>query len=79
MKRDEKFFVHVKVEYNVPDQPVNAVHGADLGIKRSVTSVMLRPNQPLKSSDFTILSDGSKREHLNRLEKRITELQKHKK
>ena len=79
VKRDEKFFVHVKVEYEVPDQPIYAVRGVDLGIKRSVASVMLRPNQPLRSRDFTIMNDGLKRDRLNRLEKRTAELQKHKK
>jgi transposase len=54
---------------------VYAVRGIDLGVKRSIASVMLKPNQPLRSSDFTILHDGLKRDRLNRLEKRIAELQ----
>jgi len=37
---------------------------------------MLKPNQPLRSGDFTILEDRLKREHLNRLEKRVAELQR---
>ena len=75
VKRYGKYYVHVKVEYEVPTQPVYAVRGIDLGVKRSMASVMLRPNQPLRSSDFTILQDGLKRDQLNRLEKRIAELQ----
>jgi transposase len=75
VKRDGKYHVHVKMEFKVPDQPVYAVRGIDLGVKRSAASVMLRPNQPLRSTDFTILTDGLKREYLNRLEKRIGELQ----
>jgi len=78
VKKDGKFFVHVKVEYEVPDQPINEVRGVDLGVKRSVASVMLRPNQPLRSTNFTIIHDGLKRDRLNRIEKRKAELQKHK-
>jgi transposase len=75
VKRDGKYRVHVKMEFKVPDQSVYAVRGIDLGVKRSIASVMLRPNQPLRSSDFTIQMDGLKRDRLNRLEKRIAELQ----
>jgi transposase len=75
VKRHGKYYVHVKVEYEVPTQPVYAVRGIDLGVKRSMASVMLRPNQPLRSSDFTILQDGLKRDQLNRLEQRTAELQ----
>jgi len=69
----------VKVESTVPDQPVYAVRGIDLGVKRSITSVMLKPNQPLRSSDFSIQTDGLKRDRLNRLEKRVAALQRAKK
>jgi len=75
VKRDGKYCVHVKVEFQVPDQPVYAVRGIDLGVKRLIASVMLRPNQPLRSSGFTIQTDGLKRDRLNRLEKQIAELQ----
>jgi transposase len=75
VKRDGKYCVHVKVEFHVPDQSVYAVRGIDLGVKRSIASVMLRPNQPLRSSDFSIQTDGLKRDRLNHLEKRIAELQ----
>ena len=75
VKRDGKYCVHVKMEYEVPTQPVYAVHGVDLGVKRSIASVMLRPHQPLRSSDFAIQTDGLKRDRLNRLEKRIAKLQ----
>jgi len=75
VKRDGKYYVHVKMEFQVRDQPVYAVHGIDLGVKRSIASVMLRPNQPLRSSDFSILQDGLKWDRLNRLEKRKEELQ----
>jgi len=52
VKRDGKYHVHVKVEYTFSNQPVCAVRGIDLGVKRSMASVTLRPCQPLRSSDF---------------------------
>jgi transposase len=79
VKRHGKYYVHVKAELHVPDQLVHAVRGIDLGAKRSIASVMLRPNQPLRSTDFTVLRDGLKRDRLNRLEKRIAELQEERK
>jgi len=75
VKRDGRYFVYVKVECEVPDQPVHAVRGIDLGVKRSMASVTLRPNQPLRSSDFSIIRDGLKRDSLNRLNRRVAELQ----
>jgi hypothetical protein len=79
VKRHGKYYVHVKTECHIPDQPVHAVRGIDLGVKRSVASVTLRPNQPLRSSDFSIQTDGLKRDRLNRLEKRVAELRRAKK
>jgi transposase len=79
VKRHGKYYVHVKVESTVPDQPVYAVRGIDLGVKRSIASVMLRLNQPLRSNDFSIQTDGLKRDRLNRLEKRVAELRRAKK
>ena len=79
VKQNGKYHVHVKVEFEVPDQPVYTIRGIDLGVKRSIASVMLRPNQPLRSTDFAIQTDGLKRDRLNRLEKRVAELRRAKK
>jgi len=79
VKRHGKYFAHVKVESAVPDQSVYAVRGIDLGVKRSIASVMLKPNQPLRSNDFSIQTDGLKRDRLNRLEERVAELRRAKK
>jgi transposase len=75
VKRDGKYHVHIKVEYSVCNQPVLAVRGIDLGVKRSMASVTLRPHQPLRSRDFTIIRDGLKVDYLNRLNRRVAELQ----
>lgn len=75
VKRNGRYCVHVTLDFRVSDQLVRSVRGIDLGVKRSVASVMLRPNQPLRSSDFSIQTDGLKRNRLSRLENRIAELQ----
>jgi len=48
VKRGRKFYVHVKVEHEVQDQPTRAVRGVDLGVKRSAATVLLRPDKPLR-------------------------------
>jgi len=79
VKRGKKFYVHVKVEYEVQDQPVSAVRGVDLGIRRSAATVLLRPNEPLRRGDFSVIEDGLKRQWLNQLNERVAELQQAKK
>ncbi len=79
VKRGMKFYVHVKVEYEVQDQPVRAVRGIDLGIRRSAATVLLRPNQSLRRDDFSVIRDGEKTHRLNELNRRVAELQRLKK
>jgi transposase len=79
VKRGMKFHVHVKVEYEVQDQPVHAVRGVDLGIKRSAATVLLRPNEPLRRGDFSVIRDGEKTHRLSELNRRMAELQRLKK
>jgi len=62
--------LNFKVEFPVPDQPVHAVRGVDLGVKRLVATVLLHPNRPLRARDLTMLRDGEKRERLNYLNRR---------
>lgn len=79
VKRNKKFYVHVKVEYDVQDQPVNAVRGIDLGIRRSVATVLLRPNKSLRRDDFSVIRDGEKTQRLNELNQCMARLQQLKK
>ena len=74
IKRNGRYYVHVKVEFRVPDQPVHAVRGVDLGVKRLVATVLLHPKRPLRARDFAMLTDGEKRERLNYLNRRVAEL-----
>jgi len=76
IKRGKKFYVHVKVEYEVQDQPVRAVCGVDLGIKRSAATVLLRPNKPMRRGDFSVICDGEKAHRLNELNRRVEKLQR---
>jgi len=79
VKRYGKYYVHVKIEYAVPDKSVSMVRGIDLGVKRSIASVTLRPNQPLMSKDFALVLDRLKAHRLNRLNRRVAKLQQAKK
>ena len=79
VKRRKKFYTHVKVEYEVQDQPVGAVRGVDLGIRRSVATVLLRPNEPLRRGDFSVIRGGEKTHRLNELNRHVAELQRLKK
>jgi putative transposase len=75
VKRGRKFYVHVKVEYGVQDQPVQAVRGVDLGVRRSAATVLLRPGKPLRRDDFSVIRDGEKTHRLNELNRRVAKLQ----
>jgi len=79
IKREKKFYIHVKVEHEVQDQPVRAVRGVDLGINRSVATVLLHPNKPLCRGDFSVIHDGKKVRRLNKLDQRTARLQRLKK
>jgi len=79
VKHDEKYYAHIVVQYEVEEQPIQAVRGVDLGIKRSAATVLLRPNRPLRREDFSVIWDGLKRQRLNQLNKRVAELQQAKK
>jgi transposase len=72
VKRDGKYYAHMKVECSVPDQPVLAVRGIDLGVKRSVATVALKPPQ---GHNFKTVRDGAKRARVRALKRRIAELQ----
>ena len=79
IKRGKKFYVHVKVEYEVNDQPVEAVRGVDLGIRRIVATVLLRLTRPLCRGDFSVIRGGEKVHRLNELNRKVAELQRLKK
>jgi putative transposase len=79
VKRGRRFHVHVKVEYGVQDQPVHAVRGVDLGVRRSAATVLLCPNEPLRRGDFSVIRDGEKTHRLSELNRRVAKLQRLKK
>jgi transposase len=79
VKRGKKFYVHVKVEREVRDQPVRAVRGVDLGVKRSAATVLLRSDKPLSRGDFSVIRDGEKTHRLNELNEKVAKLQQMKK
>jgi putative transposase len=75
VKRGKKFYAYVKVEYEVHDQPVRAVRGVDLGVKRSAATVSLHPGKLLCRGDFSVIRDGEKTHRLNELNRRVARLQ----
>jgi len=76
VKKNSKYYIHVKVEYEVPDKPVTGVLGVDLGIKRSAAAVLLQPNMKLSPKSFLIIREGEKRHRLDQLNRLISKLQK---
>lgn len=75
VKRGRKFYVHVKVEYEVQNQPAHAVLGVDLGVRRSAAAVSLASGKPLHRGDFSLIRDGQKNARLNELNQRVAKLQ----
>ena len=79
VKHGKKYHAHIVVQYEVEEQPVQAVRGVDLGIRRSAATVLLRPDRPLRQEDFSVIRDGLKRQRLNQLNERVAKLQQAKK
>ncbi len=79
VKYGKKYYAHVVMRYEVQDQPIQAVRGVDLGIRRSAATVLLHPDRPLRREDFSVIEDGLKRRRLNQLNERVAELQQTKK
>jgi len=76
VKHGKKFYVHIAVQYEVEEKPIQAIRGVDLGIRRGAATVLLCPCRPLRREDFSVIEDGLKRQRLNRLNERIAELQR---
>ena len=76
VKRGKKFYVYIKIHYEALDQPVRAVRGIDLGVRRSAATVSLRPNEPLRWGDFSVIRDGEKTHRLNELNRHVAKLQR---
>jgi len=76
VKHGRKYYAHIAVQYEVEDQPIQAIRGVDLGIRRGAATVLLSPGRPLRREDFSVIEDGLKRQRLNRLNERVSELQR---
>jgi putative transposase len=75
LKLDGRYYVHICVKYEVPDVPVRAVRGIDLGVRRTIATVLLKPGYPLRREDLFIIKDDSRKHRLDMLKHRTTELQ----
>jgi len=78
IKKNSKYYIHVKVEHEVPDKPVTGVLGVDLGIRRHAATVLLN-GKKLTPRSFLIIRDGEKKNRLDQLNQLISELQRRKK
>ena len=72
VKRDKKYFVHLLCKFLVRAQPVHAVRGVDLGVRRAIASVKL-PKHP---RNFSLLRYDDKWLRLRELDDRIAHLQR---
>lgn len=75
VKKNGWFYAHVCVKYDVPDRPIRAVMGVDLGVRRAMATVLLIPHQKLHRRQLTILRDGEKRHRLDIIDQKISNLQ----
>jgi IS605 OrfB family transposase len=78
VKRKNKWYCYVAVEYEIKKQQPIMVKGVDLGIKRCMATVLLKPNSTLTHNDFDIIKDR-KRHLLNKYNKLISQLQRNEK
>lgn len=75
VERNGVYCVHICLRFEVQDVSVQSILGVDLGIRRAIATVLLRPNQYIQRKDLSIIRDGAKRHRLNMLARRETELQ----
>jgi putative transposase len=75
VKRDGKYEAHICVKYEAPDRPIRGVRGIDLGVRRAMATVLLKPNQQIRRGDLSILRDSLKKHRLDMLNRRVVELQ----
>jgi len=76
VKRNARYYAHVCVKYEVQDIPVNAVRGIDLGVRRAMATVLLKPGRSLRRGDLLILRDREKKHRLEKLNRKVAELQR---
>lgn len=79
VKRDDRYYAHICVKYEVPTHPVRLVRGVDLGVRRAMATVLLKPTRQLGRGDLSVIGDGARKHRLDLLNGRIAELQRAKK
>ncbi len=85
IKKNNKWHVYVICQYNVPLQQINSVRAIDLGISRSITTVLLslsskeslgkEPGKELNKNSFLVIREGKKKQKIEQYDKLITKLQ----
>ena len=80
-KTNGRWMLHVSLEpfetkiVEVPEKPP-AVLGGDLGMKRTLVTVLLKPGELVTHQDIRMFSQPFKRKKLNQLDKKIARMQR---
>jgi putative transposase len=70
VKRD-KYYLHITCEYHISRQSIKNIRSIDLGINRSVTTVLLTP----ETNQIKILKEKEKKHKIEKLDNLISKLQ----
>ncbi|MDP3919083.1 MAG: transposase [Nanoarchaeota archaeon] len=69
--KKDKYYLHVTCEYSTPLQPIRNIRSIDLGINRSVTTVLYTP----VGNQINILKEGERKHRLEQFDNLIAKLQ----
>ncbi|MCG2717574.1 MAG: transposase, partial [Nanoarchaeota archaeon] len=72
VKKREKYYAYIVCEFEVPTQLVQCIRGVDLGVRRTLSDVLIDP-KPIK---FSNVIDVEKRNKLKKLNDRISHLKR---
>lgn len=85
IKKNNKWYAYITCQYNVPLQQINSVRAIDLGISRSITTVLLslsskeslgkETREYLNKNSFLVMKDGKKKQKIEQYDNLIAKLQ----
>ena len=79
IKKNNKWFIYVTCQYQISSQPIEKIRAIDLGISRSITTVLLEPGKNLNNNSFLVIKEGKKKQKLEYYDKLIAKLQEQEK
>lgn len=75
VKKRKKYYANFTCEYTIPDTNVQYFRTVDLGILRSMSTVLFDCKGALVKNSFKVFNDNKKHAKLNELDIKIKELQ----